>query len=104
MFCKLNARLHRRVYGNLARKPFCNLYLWLLGEHIATLPGKCFARLMGGRSSEYMATLLRNLLASFMRGSHVVHIAALPGKYFLSLMRGHISKYIAALPRNLLAS
>ena len=72
--------------------------------HIATLPGKCFGCLMGGRSSEYMATLLRNLLASFMRGSHVVHIATLPGKYFSSLMRGHINKYIAALPRNLLAS
>ena len=34
------------------------------GEHIATLPGKCFASLIRGRIGEYTATLQCKLFAS----------------------------------------
>ena len=69
VFYKLNTRSHRRVHGDIARESFCKLYAKLFAEHLAALPGKCFASLMRGGIGEYMAIMPRNLLATLAQGS-----------------------------------
>ena len=101
---RVNVSSHRQVYRNIARQPFCKLYASFPKEHMATLPGKCFASLIQSRLGEYMATLPRNLLAIFMQGSWESIWQCCHASVLASLMWGRFGEYIATLPCNLFTS
>ena len=99
VFCKLNVRSLRRVYGNIARKSLCKV------------PGRAYGNVVRQVFSNLNARSLRRVYGNIAKQPFgklyarfpEEHMAMLPCKCFASLMLGRFGEYMATLPGNLLA-